>query len=55
MVFRLNMLFFFQELENPIILIHEKKVSDMNSLLKVLEAAVKVIPSLDYLLLEFFY
>ncbi|KAH0891339.1 hypothetical protein HID58_043969 [Brassica napus] len=29
------------ELENPIILIHEKKVSDMNSLLKVLEAAVK--------------
>lgn len=39
----------FQELENPIILIHEKKISDMNSLLKVLEAAVQVKPSLDYL------
>jgi len=39
----------FQELENPIILIHEKKISDINSLLIVLEAAVKVKPSLDYL------
>jgi len=39
----------FQELENPIILIHEKKISDINSLLKVLEAAVKVKHSLDYL------
>ncbi|CAH8260397.1 unnamed protein product [Arabidopsis lyrata] len=29
------------ELENPIILIHEKKISDINSLLKVLEAAVQ--------------
>lgn len=31
-----------QELENPLILIHEKKISDMNLLLRVLELAVKV-------------
>jgi chaperonin GroEL len=32
-----------QELENPLILIYDKKISDMNSLLRVLELAVKVI------------
>lgn len=32
-----------QELENPLILIHEKKISDMNALVRVLELAVKVI------------
>lgn len=32
-----------QELENPLILIHEKKISDMNLLVRVLELAVKVI------------
>ncbi|KAH1237751.1 Chaperonin CPN60-like 2, mitochondrial [Glycine max] len=30
------------ELENPFILIHDKKISDMNSLLKILELAVTV-------------
>ncbi|KAK7392610.1 hypothetical protein VNO78_21054 [Psophocarpus tetragonolobus] len=30
------------ELENPFILIHDKKISDMNSLLKILELAVSV-------------
>lgn len=29
------------ELENPLILIYDKKISDMNSLLRVLELAVK--------------
>ncbi|XP_015890662.3 chaperonin CPN60-like 2, mitochondrial [Ziziphus jujuba] len=29
------------ELENPLILIHEKKISDMNSLVRILELAVK--------------
>lgn len=32
-----------QELENPLILIHEKKISDMTALVRVLELAVKVI------------
>jgi len=36
-------LHFLQELENPLILIYDKKISDMNSLLRVLELAVKVI------------
>lgn len=31
-----------QELENPLILIHEKKISDMSLLVRVLELAVKV-------------
>ncbi|CAA3010870.1 chaperonin CPN60-like 2, mitochondrial [Olea europaea subsp. europaea] len=30
-----------QELENPLILIHDKKISDVNSLVRVLEMAVK--------------
>ncbi|KAL0341886.1 UNVERIFIED_CONTAM: Chaperonin CPN60-like 2, mitochondrial [Sesamum calycinum] len=30
-----------RELENPLILIHEKKISDMNALVRVLELAVK--------------
>ncbi|CAL5330495.1 unnamed protein product [Camellia sinensis] len=29
------------ELENPLILIHDKKISDMNSLVRILELAVK--------------
>lgn len=32
----------FQELENPLILIYEKKISDMKSLVRILELAVKV-------------
>lgn len=31
-----------QELEHPLILIHDKKISDMNSLVRILELAVKV-------------
>ena len=31
-----------QDLENPLILIHEKKISDMNLILRVLELAVEV-------------
>lgn len=33
---------FLQELEDPIILIHEKKISNVNSIVKVLELALKV-------------
>lgn len=32
-----------QELEHPLILIHEKKISDMTSLVRILELAVNVI------------
>lgn len=32
-----------QELENPLILIHEKKISDMHALVRILELAIKVI------------
>lgn len=32
----------FQELEDPLILIHEKKISSMSSTVKVLELALKV-------------
>jgi len=31
-----------QEMENPLILIHDKKISNMNSLLPVLEISIKV-------------
>jgi len=33
---------FVQEMENPLILIHDKKISNMNSLLPVLEISIKV-------------
>lgn len=36
---------FVQEMENPLILIHDKKISTMNSLLPVLEMSIKVIMS----------
>lgn len=36
------LILFRQELENPLILIHDKKISDVNSLVRVLEMAVKV-------------
>lgn len=32
-----------QELENPLILIHNKKISDLNFLVKMMEIAVQVI------------
>lgn len=32
----------FQELEDPLILIHEKKISSINAVVKVLELALKV-------------
>lgn len=32
-----------QELEDPLILIHEKKISSINAVVKVLELALKVI------------
>lgn len=32
----------FQELEDPLILIHEKKISNLNAVVKVLELALKV-------------
>jgi chaperonin GroEL (HSP60 family) len=35
-------LLFWQELEDPIILIHEKKISNLNAIVKVLELALKV-------------
>ena len=31
-----------QKLENPLILIHDKKISDMNLLVRILELAVKI-------------
>jgi chaperonin GroEL (HSP60 family) len=31
-----------QELENPVILVHEKKISSINSILPVLELVVRV-------------
>lgn len=31
-----------QELDDPLILIHEKKISSINSIVKVLELALKV-------------
>lgn len=31
-----------QELEDPLILIHEKKISNLNAIVKVLELALKV-------------
>lgn len=39
-----------QELENPYILICEKKISDMNSLVRILELALNVINFFTYLL-----
>lgn len=33
---------FWQELEDPLILIHEKKISNINAIVKVLEMALKV-------------
>lgn len=33
----------FQELEDPLILIHEKKISNLNAVVRVLELALKVI------------
>jgi chaperonin GroEL (HSP60 family) len=35
-------LLFWQELEDPLILIHEKKISNLNAIVKVLELALKV-------------
>lgn len=35
-------LLFYQELEDPLILIHEKKISNLNAIVKVLELALKV-------------
>lgn len=35
-----------QELEDPLILIHEKKISNINAVVKVLELALKVSISL---------
>ena len=32
----------YQELEDPLILIHEKKISSLNAVVKVLELALKV-------------
>lgn len=32
----------YQELEDPLILIHEKKISNLNAIVKVLELALKV-------------
>lgn len=43
-----------QELENPYILICEKKISDMNSLVRILELALNVINFFTYLLNLFF-
>lgn len=34
--------FFQQELEDPLIIIHEKKISSINAIVKVLELALKV-------------
>lgn len=34
---------FLQELEDPLILIHEKKISSLNAVVKVLELALKVL------------
>lgn len=34
--------YLWQELENPLILIHDKKISNMDSLIKILELALKV-------------
>lgn len=42
-----------QELENPFILIHEKKISDMNLLLRALELAVTVSILILFLLIFF--
>lgn len=36
------LVFFGQELEDPLILIHEKKISSINDVVKVLELALKV-------------
>ena len=35
-------LFFYQELEDPLILIHEKKISNLNAIVKILELSLKV-------------
>lgn len=43
----------FKELENPLILIHDKKISDMNSLVRILELALKVIQLQSFLLYIF--
>lgn len=40
-----------QELENPLILIYDKKISDMNSLVGLLELAVEVI-SFSFMILS---
>lgn len=40
--------FLSQELEDPLILIHDKKVTNMHAVVKVLEMALKVICSLSF-------
>lgn len=42
-----------QELENPLILIHEKKISDINGLVRVLEIAIKVMKIISTEILGF--
>jgi hypothetical protein len=37
-----DIFYFQQELEDPLIIIHEKKISSINSIVKVLELALKV-------------
>jgi hypothetical protein len=37
------MFFILQELEDPLILIHDKKISNMHAVVKVLEMALKVL------------
>lgn len=45
-----------QELENPLILIHDKKISDMNALVRILELAVKVIHAhVTEVMLHYYY
>lgn len=38
-----------QELEHPLIIIHDKKISDMHSLVRILELAIEVIYILVFL------
>lgn len=40
--FTMSMTMCWQELEDPLILIHEKKISSLNAIIKVLELALKV-------------